>query len=56
MKMNNFKKRHNYAVAVKVKPKIEIKTGERMKQVEKVEDVRVNELAIIVTQLQEQIK
>ena len=51
MKINNFKKRCNYAAAIKVKPTIDLKTGEIKKKVEKVEDARVNELEIVITQL-----
>ena len=35
MKINNFKKRHNYATAVKGKPRSEPKVEERQKQVDK---------------------
>ena len=55
MKMDNFKEKYNYAAAVKVKPTIEIK-HEKNESSKKVEDVRVNELTIIVAQLQEQMK
>ena len=56
MKTSDFKKRHDCAEAVKANPKIELKTGERKKQEEKVEDARVNELARTTINLQEQIK
>ena len=55
MKMDNFKKRRDHAVVVKVKPTIE-KNRRKNETSRKVEDMRVNELAIIVTQFQEQIK
>ena len=45
--MRNFKKKHNYATAVKLNPKSESKIEERMQPVEKVEDERVPELLII---------
>ena len=54
--MNNFKKWCDCAAEVKVKLTIELKTGERKKQAEQFEETRVNELAITITQLQEQIK
>ena len=47
MKMNN-KKRHNYATAVKGKPKLYSPKQEKMKQLGKYEDSRDLELLTIV--------
>ena len=41
---------------MKVKPKIDLNTGEKKKQTEKVEDMRVNELASTIAQSKEQTK